>query len=267
MDCIEHEGEKDLKSLDPIDLTGGGRGAPTELESNTVPKWLRSRLSHQTAQDISLSIQRLEAHTDVEVVPMIVRESKRAEYSLIAYFMFAFAILGVFSCLINWRPMFDSWITGLCMQSIPIGCSVYAGGGLCALIIGVTAFVMSRFNMLGWLKVLLEDVEQSVFSRAMVEFYHHNLDETSNRTAVLFFVSLKERRAVILADKGVASHFSENTWISIVDRFTVGLRKKNFGEKILEAIDSIGKIVSEVVPKTVTNTNEIRDALIFPEDR
>ena len=240
-------------------------------DSVAVPSWLKSYLSQEQAADIGTAIERLEYQTDAEIVPMIVRESKRAEYSWFAYVLFSFAVFGVIACFLPGSTFtrlafFDPLVGTICTSNTLVGCHLYFGL-VTVFVVLLIAFVLHRFRLLRRVSVLLEDVEQSVFSRAMVEFYHYRLDETRQRTAVLFFVSIRERRAVILADKGISAHLPAGTWVSIVDMFTSGLRRKNFGDRILGAIEHIGSTVANVAPKTAHNVNEIKDALVFPKDR
>jgi putative membrane protein len=100
-------------------------------------------------------------------------------------------------------------------------------------------------------------------SMARRQFLEHGLHHTKGETGVLIFVSEAERYVEILADRGVSAHVDDSRWQAIVDRFIASVHRKRVASGFVEAIGECGDILSEAVPKTGDNPNELPNRLIM----
>ena len=73
--------------------------------------------------------------------------------------------------------------------------------------------------------------------RATEQFLVQNLHTTVNRTGVLIFVSVAERHAEVLADKGIDDRVAKGTWQGIVDDLTKSIAAGQAANGFVTAIE------------------------------
>ena len=66
--------------------------------------------------------------------------------------------------------------------------------------------------------------EARVYARALRHFVECGIYKTSERTGILIFVSILERKVFIIADSGIAEKVEQNTWNGICGIITSGLK-------------------------------------------
>src|SRR5665647_565159 len=76
--------------------------------------------------------------------------------------------------------------------------------------------------------------------RAVEQFLAQNLHTTSGRTGVLLFVSVAERYAEIIADKGIDANVPVGTWKKIIDDLTAAIGEGRSADGLVAAIAAIG---------------------------
>lgn len=101
--------------------------------------------------------------------------------------------------------------------------------------------------------------------RAELEFYRHYQNQTQNRTAILLFISLLERRAVVLADKAIAEKLPAETWSEVVHLMTSELKHKDLSTGFIRAIQKCSEILSHHFPNQKHNPNELCNQLVIKE--
>lgn len=101
-----------------------------------------------------------------------------------------------------------------------------------------------------------------VHQRAVQAFFEHRVHRTKQRTGILIFVSLFERRAEILCDEGIAALVPQATWKELVDRLSQGAKHKELAPALCEAIRSAGSLVARHFPHEEGDTNELGDSVI-----
>jgi putative membrane protein len=99
--------------------------------------------------------------------------------------------------------------------------------------------------------------EAAVRSRAINTFYANKLSQTRDRTGILIFISLLERRVEVLADVGISSKIPQATWDELVAKLLTDIKKGQQTEGVCAAIHTCGKILSEHFPRKDDDTNEL----------
>jgi putative membrane protein len=61
----------------------------------------------------------------------------------------------------------------------------------------------------------------------------------------------------------VSAHVDDSRWQAIIDRFVASVHRKRVATGFVEAIGECGDILSEAVPKTDDNPNELPNRLIM----
>lgn len=101
-----------------------------------------------------------------------------------------------------------------------------------------------------------------VRARALEQFYARGLDKTHERTAVLIFVSLHDRRAEVLADSGISGRVDASAWNDVIADLVAGIRTNRPGDGFVAAIERCGRHLAEHFPARPDNPNELPDRLV-----
>ena len=98
--------------------------------------------------------------------------------------------------------------------------------------------------------------------RATEQFLVQNLHTTAGRTGVLIFVSVAERYAEILADKGIDARVTPGTWQGIVDSLTRELSLSHATDGFVQAIERAGHHLAQHFPPGAHDPDELPNHLI-----
>ncbi|MBI1407707.1 MAG: TPM domain-containing protein [Caulobacter sp.] len=98
---------------------------------------------------------------------------------------------------------------------------------------------------------------------ALDQFLSHGLQLTRERTGVLIFASLAERRAEVIADEGVYAAAPKAVWAEVVALLTAGLRRGDVAGGYVAAIERSRQILAEHVPPRADNPNELSDRIVL----
>jgi putative membrane protein len=85
-------------------------------------------------------------------------------------------------------------------------------------------------------KVMIKKVNE----RAVRHFMDSGVYKTRDRTGILIFISLFERRVELLADTGISAKIPEENWENIVEGIISGIRKGKIIENLSKAILECG---------------------------
>jgi putative membrane protein len=90
-----------------------------------------------------------------------------------------------------------------------------------------------------------ETLERRTRRRAAVAFLEEEVFRTRDRTGILIFLSLFERRVVVLGDEGIHRRVGQHEWQAIVERIVEGIRAGRPAEALIEAIGRCGEFLEE----------------------
>jgi putative membrane protein len=103
---------------------------------------------------------------------------------------------------------------------------------------------------------------ERVEEQAFLEFHRYGLASTEARTGVLLFVSLLERRAVVLADVGVDARITPGQWEATNAAVLAGLARGSLRDGLLAGIENAGRVLAEHFPVAANDRNEVPDRVI-----
>ncbi|MFQ5720641.1 MAG: TPM domain-containing protein [Acidobacteriota bacterium] len=98
--------------------------------------------------------------------------------------------------------------------------------------------------------------------QAFQEFFANGLHRTEAATGVLLFVSLLERRVIVLADEGIDAHVDADFWAGTSDLVLDGVRRRSLRDGLVAGIQRAGERLSELFPWQEGDRNEIPDRVI-----
>ena len=79
--------------------------------------------------------------------------------------------------------------------------------------------------------------EARVYARALKHFVECGIYKTAERTGILIFVSILERKVFIIADSGIAEKVEQGKWNSICGIITSGLKSKKTTQSFCKAVE------------------------------
>ena len=85
---------------------------------------------------------------------------------------------------------------------------------------------------------------------------------TVGLTGILIYLSLRERRAEIVADEAITAKVAPEVWGDAMDAMIAEVKAGRPGEGMAAAVEQIGVILAEHFPKSLDNRNELPDRLI-----
>jgi putative membrane protein len=87
-------------------------------------------------------------------------------------------------------------------------------------------------------------LDHHVKQRALAAFLEYEVFRTHDRTGILIFLSLFERRVLVLADSGISAHVGQHEWDGIVTDIVAGIRAGRPGPALAQAIGRCGELLA-----------------------
>ncbi len=106
------------------------------------------------------------------------------------------------------------------------------------------------------------DSLSEVAEAAFAAFYRHGLAHTRDRTGVLIFISIFERKVHVIADEGIHAKVGEESWKRAVELIVSGFKNGRPAEAVCEAIVYCGKLLAEHFPRKRDDTDELDDLIV-----
>ncbi len=211
---------------------------------------LTFRLFAQADLDrITAAINEAESRTSGEIVPYVVDRSDAYEDAIWrAALLFALVTLSGFVIA---RQFTETWLPDL--KTIALAVTLAAGLGL--LLVNYVPALTRLFtgsNML----------DLRVYQRAAEAFIEEEVFNTRDRTGILIFLSLLERRVLVIGDTGINSRVGQSEWNEIVQRVIAGMRSGKTADGLIDAIKRCGLILQRHgVERRSDDRDELSDRL------
>ncbi len=214
-----------------------------------IPSWLSGHINELNLTQIEKAVGRAEAKTAGEIVPMIVGSSSFASHVPLTIALLVFSGLSLFLPALS--PRFEvssvSWDFAILVLSL------------------LSGFLLVRVDFIRRALVPWPDRHRAVDQRAHLEFYATGIPATEGHTGVLIFVSLFERRAVILGDEAISARLKPDVWVTIVDEMLAKFRADHFTDGLTGAIEKVGEILAREFPVQSHDKNELPNSLIIKD--
>ena len=89
------------------------------------------------------------------------------------------------------------------------------------------------------------------------EFQLLGMTKTKDRTGILIFLLLQDKKFYILADEGINSKVEEGAWNKIADEMSSHFSQKNFRAGMIHGVQAVGEALSKFFPRKSDDTNEL----------
>ena len=212
-------------------------------------------LSPEERERIAGAVGKAEKKTSGEIVPAVIKESSDyAVYELL--FALAAGFL-YFSILLIFHSDVSGMISRLFWYAPDWYVTAFYGIST-TLLIGAVYF-FSNIPVIDRLIIPRKVREAAVRNRAMQYFAESGVSATRDRTGILLFVSLLEKRVEVLADNGISSKIAAAEWEALVAALVQDIREDRLSEGLCRAIESCGEKLERHFPIKPDDTNELPD--------
>lgn len=198
---------------------------------------------------ITAAVKEAEAATAGEIVPYVVdRSDDYQEATWQGGFVFAMLALSAFLMI---RIFTDAYLP----SAMNVVFAAFAAG----------AIGLSLVHYLPFFKLFFAgraNIEARVSQRAREAFLAEEVFKTNDRTGILIFLSLMEKRVVVLGDAGIDAKVAESEWQGIVQHIVAGMRSGKPADGLIEAIKQCGVLLqAHGVSIRPGDKNELDNAL------
>jgi putative membrane protein len=105
-------------------------------------------------------------------------------------------------------------------------------------------------------------IARRVEQRAAEAFMSEEVFQTRDRSGVLIFVSMLERKVLVIGDAGINAKVAKDDWHDIVRRVIEGIKKGSPAEGLIDAIQQCGILLEKHgVSRRPDDRNELTDSL------
>jgi putative membrane protein len=219
-------------------------------------------LSEPDHARVSAAVAAAEAHTAGEIVTIVTDRSDG--YSDVALAWAAFVALTALTAL----SLAPGFLLGLYDRLFGGWGSEWTPQGILALAAAVAILkflAMLALQLWPPLKFLLvpPPVKSARVRGRAVEFFKVGAERrTHGRTGILIYLSMREHRAEIVADEAIAGQVAPEVWGEAMAAMLGELRRGRVADGIVAAVERVGAILAEHVPRAGDDVNELPDRLI-----
>jgi putative membrane protein len=198
----------------------------------------------EAQERIAAAVRQAESRTTGQIVPVVVERSEPYEEARwIAAVVAAALVTGLLE-LLGWAPTIAELFA---LQTLG----------------GVLGWFAGRLAPVERLLAGKRHQERAVDARAEQAFFEHGLHQTRDGTGVLIFASLRERRAVVIGDRGIDERVDSDEWKRAVEALVEGMRRGSPGDGFVAAIAIAEARLEEHFPRRAGEPipNELPDGL------
>ena len=191
---------------------------------------------------ISKAIGAVESQTSGEILAVVATQSD-------GYLYVPFLVASLIALLVPWPFIYLTWHPVQWIYLIQL--AVFAA---------IVALLLPGRARLWFVPDAVKKMH--AHRRAVEQFLVQNLHTSAGRTGVLIFVSIAERYAEIIADKGIHAKVPEGTWQGIVDQLTSDLANDEAANGFVTAVEACGKHLAQHFPPGTASANAFPNHLI-----
>lgn len=220
-------------------------------------KRLNDLFSEKDRQAVSDAIREAESRTSGEIVAVVAAAS--GAYGHAAGL---FAVLAAVAALV---------VGALVLRRLPGPGSAWTGPGP-GQILAVNALSVFFGYQLGlvlteFLPILKmpfaprAEVERELRRSASAAYQRFKVGRTVHSTGVLIYVSLQERRALVLGDGAVNEKLEDKDWQGVCRLVTQGMAASRPTDGLCAAVHAAGELLAKHFPLKIGDTNELSNTL------
>jgi putative membrane protein len=211
---------------------------------------------------VSTAVAAAEAKSAGEIVTIITdRSDSYADFALLWSAMVGFIALIALAIAPDFYLGIYDWITGSWMQQWLPG-QIFALAALVAMLKFTGMWLLQLWQPLRLFLVPGRIKHARTRARAITCFKVGAERRTHGRTGILIYLSMRERRAEIVADEAIAAKVSPEVWGAAMAAMLGEIRAGRVAEGMAAAVGKVGEVLALHLPRADDDQNELPDRLI-----
>ena len=219
-----------------------------------MSKKISQLFSNSDLERIAEAVKIAEGKTSGEIVPFVVERSDAYESAL---WRGGFALsASVWLGIVLWYELGSTWFP---LRLLEI---------LMALFLAQAIGMLLVLFVPAWRRFFAgEDARaRAVKQAAQAAFLSEEVFKTRERTGILIFVSLLERRVEVLGDAGINAKVAQTEWEDVVQTIVASMRAQQPAEGLIAAIQKCGGLLQrQGVLRRVDDADELSNTLRMKE--
>jgi putative membrane protein len=195
-------------------------------------------LSEEDQEIIGETVKKAEAITSGEIVFAITNASANYNYAtLLGAIIGMAALTAIYLAL----PLVHTITEALWVQFISL-----------ALFYAILPYVP-------WRRLLISrgEMDARVHEAAFMQFYSSGLHRTREENGIEIFLSVFEKRVVVIADRGIHKKMGNVRWDEVRDKIINGIHSGKPREGICSAIEACGESLAKHFPRRMDDVDEL----------
>jgi putative membrane protein len=121
--------------------------------------------------------------------------------------------------------------------------------------------ILPYFPWRRWL-ISKKQMADRVQEAAFMQFYTSGLFKTRESNGIEIFLSVFERKVVVIADRGINEKMGEQHWTEVRDLIIRGIKEGKACAGICAAIEDCGRALAQHFPHRPDDVNELPDGVV-----
>lgn len=218
-----------------------------------MKKLSKTFLTAQEQEQLKSCVREAEKSTAGEIVPLVVSASYHYPTSTLLGALIVSVLLAAAATVLD--ALLKPWgaLSLLDMWVFP------AAFGIFFLVVHL---LLRGVPALQRLFVSAAEMTEEVEEAAITSFFRHGLAKTRDRTGILIFVSVFERRCYVLADQGINAKVAPETWKQVVDLVVAGIRAGKPADGLCRAVSRCGELLRSHFPAKPDDRDELANLIV-----
>jgi len=220
------------------------------------------RLTPSDHERIGAAVTAAEAHTAGEIVTVVTERSDGySDVPLAWSAAVAFTALLALTLLAPFYLSWTDWVLGNWAHEWTPR-EVFALALFVAVVKFIGMWLIQLWQPLKFLLIPGPIKTHRTLARAVSLFKVGADRRTTGRTGILVYLSLRERRAQIVADEAIASRVPAETWGEAMAAMLAHIKDGRLADGMCAGIEKAGAVLAEHFPRAEDDVNELPDRLI-----
>jgi len=220
------------------------------------------RLTPSDHERIGAAVTVAEAHTAGEIVTVVTERSDGySDVALAWSAAVAFTALLALTLLAPFYLSWTDWVLGNWAHEWTPR-EVFALALFVAVVKFIGMWLIQLWQPLKFLLIPGPIKTHRTLARAVSLFKVGADRRTTGRTGILVYLSLRERRAQIVADEAIASRVPAETWGEAMAAMLAHIKDGRLADGMCAGIEKVGAVLAEHFPRAEDDVNELPDRLI-----
>jgi uncharacterized membrane protein len=108
-----------------------------------------------------------------------------------------------------------------------------------------------------------KDRNLSVYEMAVKNFYGLGMDKTKEKTGILIYMLMSDKKFQIIGDEGINKKVSKEFWDVLAMKAAQHFRQNKFLDGIRFVIDEVGTVLEKEFPMHKGDTNELPNDVVI----